>query len=127
MEERRADLCVITEPWEVEDKKEHSNELQKLMNEKGIKYLSTCRLKEKRGGGAALAVRLERFSLTKCKVIVPKGIECVWGIIRPKFPSKICSQIICAAFYSPPKCGRNIPSIEHMMTTLQILLSKFPS
>ena len=80
----------------------------------------------KRGGGAAIATNLKYFSMKKCNVVIPYGLETVWGISRPKFPSREICQIICCAFYSPPQAGKNKNLLDHLTTTLQSLLSNFP-
>ena len=52
MKERLADVCFITEPWEVEDKTEHLQKIEKMLENKGISYISTTRPPTERGGGA---------------------------------------------------------------------------
>ena len=41
----------------------------------GIKYISTARPGSKRGGGAAIAVRQENFTLSKLNIFIPKSVE----------------------------------------------------
>ena len=118
-------LCHFLEPWDDEENTSHKLKIEKMHKEKGISYISTPRPPMKRGGGAAIATNLKFFSMTKCNIIIPNGLETVWGIMRPKFPSKEICQIICCAFYLPPQSGRNKNLIDHLTTTLQSLLTNF--
>ena len=74
------------------------------------------------GGGAAIAVRLEKFTLSKINITLPKNVEAVWGLVKPKFPSEFSSIIICS-FYSSPSMKRNIALIIHIASTLPSLLN----
>ena len=116
----------FSEPWEVEENPSHKLKIEKMLEKKGIYYISTNRPHLKRGGGAGIATDLKFFTMSKCNVNIPSGIETVWGILRPKYPSKEFNQIICCAFYSPPQCGQNKPLLDHLTVTLQGLLSKYP-
>ena len=49
----------------------------------GLKYISTPRA-TKKGGGAAIIVNTEHFSLDKIEVIIPYKLEVIWGLMRPK-------------------------------------------
>ena len=74
---------------------------------KGIKYISTPRPGTKRGGGAAIAARLENFSLSKLNIPIPRSLEVVWGLLKPKvITGKIIVIIVCC-FYSPPRSKKN--------------------
>ena len=90
----------------------------------GIKYISTARPGPKRGGGAAIAVRLENFTLSKLNIFIPKSVEAVWGLLRPKVIVGQVTTIIVCCFYSPPKSRKKNPAlVDHMTETLQCLLS----
>ena len=71
---------------------------------------------------------LSKFSLEKIEVVVPSKIEAVWAIARPKITDKEYQfkEIICAAFYSPPNKRKNSTLIDHICTTAQHLLTKYP-
>ena len=58
--------------------------IEKLLEIQGIKYISTPRPSGRRGGGAAVAVRLEKFTVSKLNIPIPKSIEVVWGLLKPK-------------------------------------------
>ena len=49
----------------------------------GIQYISTSCPGAKRGGGAAIAVRLDKFSISKLNISIPNGLEIVWGLMKP--------------------------------------------
>ena len=92
-----------------------------MLELKGISYISDPRC-GKRGGGAAIAVNLRRFTLSKLNIHVPKGVEAVWGLVKPKEVGKIAAIIVCS-FYSPPDKNRNIKLIDHITASLQSLLN----
>ena len=100
--ERESDLIFLTEVWEKAENKGHQQKLEAMLETKGIKYISTPRPGRKRGGGAALAVRLENFTISKLNISCPRSSEVVWGILRPKVPIGRISTIISCCFYSPP-------------------------
>ena len=125
MEERESDLSFITEVWEVLENKKHQFKLEELFEIRGIKYISTPR-PGRRGGGAAIAVNMKRFNISKLNISLPKGVEAVWGLLKPKsFTGKISSIIVCS-FYSPPKSRKNTVLIDHLTVTLQSLLLSHP-
>ena len=98
-----------------------------MLEIEGLKYISTARM-TKRGGGAAIVVNLEKFTLEKIEVGNPDKLEVVWGLIRPKITVNEGSirEIICAAFYSPPKSRKNPLLLDHLISTTHFLLTKFP-
>ena len=92
----------------------------------GIKYISTPHPGAQRGGGAAIAVRTEKFSISKLNIPIPKSVEVVWGVLKPKVITGKISVIIVCCFYSPPKSRKNPVMIEHITHTLQSLLATHP-
>ena len=94
---------------------------------KGLEYISTPRSGVKRGGGAAIVVNTERFSISKLNVPKPGFLEVVWGLLRPKEVTEKITKIIACSFYCPPKSTRMTALIEHMTLTLQSLLTTFPN
>ena len=68
---------------------------EKLLEDKGVMYISNCRSNNERGGGAALAVSLEKFNLKKLDITIPRNVECIWGILKPKTHCNEYNQIIC--------------------------------
>ena len=85
MLERKVDCGFLTEIWEQVDNKEHMNEIEKMLEISGLKYISSARPPNAKGvsyGGAAIVVNLERFSLEKINVNVPKNLEAVWACVE---------------------------------------------
>ena len=60
------------ELWEKLENKKHQSKLEELLEMEGIQYISTPRPGAKRGGGATIAVRLEKFTISKLNVLIPK-------------------------------------------------------
>ena len=59
---------------------------------------------------------------------VPGKLECVWAMLRPKNISKetkFKGYILCG-FYSPPKSRKNAKLLDHMISTLHMLMTKYP-
>ena len=126
MLERSTDLSFLTEIWEKKENQKHQNKIEELFELKGIKYVSTPRPGTKRGGGAAIAVRTEKFVLSKLNIPIPRCIEIVWGLLKPKMiTGKIVTIIVCC-FYSPPKSRKNTQLLEHITNTLQALRVTHP-
>ena len=90
---------------------------------KGIKYISYPRRNGKRGGGAAVAVNLENFTISKLNIHVPKNVEAIWGLVHPKIYNKNLKSIIVCSFYSPPNQGLNPDLVNHLTLTLNNLLN----
>ena len=93
---------------------------------RGITYISTPRPGTRRGGGAAIVVNTEKFSISKLNISQPNCLEVVWGILKPKEVTGEINKIIVCCFYCPPKSTRKSLLIEHMTLTLQSLLTTFP-
>ena len=96
-------LCaMLSEVWQKANCKKQQFELEKMLNMDEIKYISTPQM-TKRGGGAAICVSLEKFSLDKIEVSNPNKVEFVFGLLRPKKTTFKMKEMIVAAFFSPPK------------------------
>ena len=92
----------------------------------GIKYISTPRPGSQRGGGAAIAVRTEKYEICKLNIPIPKSVEVVWGLLRPKIITGKITVIIVCSFYSPPKSRKNTALLEHITHTVQALRVTYP-
>ena len=92
----------------------------------GLKYISTPRT-AKRGGGAAIIANIENYSLEKIPVLIPYNLEVVWGIMRPKKMTAKIKEFIVGAFYSPPHSKKNSKLLDHLLSTVHHLLSKYPN
>ena len=127
--ERKVDVGFLSEIWEQKQNCEHQFEIEKMLELSGLKYISTPRPPNKKGvsyGGAAIVVNLKKFSCEKLTVFIPSNLEVVWGILRPKNQSTKFKNIIVCSFYSPPNKRRNSKMADHIVTTLQMLSSKYP-
>ena len=82
MLEREIDLSFISEVWEKDDDNYHRQNIEALLEIKGLKYVSTPRSNNKRGGGAALVANTEKFILDKININIPKPLEAVWGLLE---------------------------------------------
>ena len=69
---------------------------------------------------------LPKFSLEKIDVLIPRSVEVVYGLLRPKQPSTQMKEIIVVAFYSPPKSRKKTELMDHIISTCQSLLTKYP-
>ena len=116
MAERNIGAAMLSEVWEKANCKKQQFELEKMLNMEGLKYISTPRL-TKRGGGAAIVVSLEQYTLEKLQVMNPDKEEVVLGLLRPKNRKAKIREIIIAAFYSPPKSRKNPLLLDHLLST----------
>ena len=123
MHERETDLSFLTEVWQKKENKKHQFKLEELLELSGIKYISTPRPWAQRGGGAAIAVRQDKFSISKLNIPLPRTVEVVWGLVKPKVVTGKISKIIVCCFYSPPKSRKNSVLVDHLTVTLQSLLN----
>ena len=124
--ERESDLIFLTEVWEKRENKKHQNKLTEMFEMSGIKYISTPRPGPKRGGGAAIAIRQQKFTLSKLNIPLPSSIEVVWGLLKPKNITGKLSKFIVCCFYSPPRSRKKNILVDHLTLTLQSLLSIHP-
>ena len=126
MKERTTDISFITEIWEKSENKKHQFKLEELFEMEGVKYISTPRPGARRGGGAAIAVRVDDFSIKKLNVHIPSGLEVVWGLLKPRIISGKITKIISCCFYSPPRSKLRSNLVDHISLTLQQLLTTHP-
>ena len=122
MEEREVDICFDSEVWEKAENKKHKQKIESMLEIKGISYISTPRPGKKRGGGAGICVNTEHFQISKLNIQIPKPLEIVWGLLKPKKPIGRINKIIVCSFYSPPWLYKNAKLVDHMTETLQSLL-----
>ena len=126
MRERTTDIAFLTEVWEKKENRKHQFKLEEMLEIGGVKYISTPRPGPQRGGGAAIAVRTEKFTISKLNIPIPKSVEVVWGLLKPKVITGKISVIIVCCFYSPPRSRKNPTLLEHITMTLQSLLANYP-
>ena len=101
MIEREILVALLSEVWEKTSCKKLQHKLEKMFQLDGLKYISTPRT-TKRGGGAAIVVNIEHFSLEKIQVVIPHNLEVVWGLLRPKKTTSKIREMIIGALYFPP-------------------------
>ena len=126
MKERNISLSFVQEVWEKSEDRYHGLEVEKMLEINGLKYISKSRPSNKRGGGVALVVDLEKFSCEKLQVFTPGSVEAVWGLLKPKSADAQCKKIIVCSFYSPPNNGKNTKLADHIVGTLQMLNTLYP-
>ena len=80
----------------------------------------------KRGGGVAFYIR-ETFQVNPLQhVQVPEQLEVLWMWARPsRLPRSVCGLIL-AVLYHPPASPFEDLLIEHLVSTLDILQTKYP-
>ena len=130
IKERSVDICCVSEIWEDNKKKRKRKRrrrsqrfrIEEMLELEGIQYISTPR-RNRRGGGAAIAVCLENFTVSKLNVNIPSNVETVWGMIKPKLPNSLFPSYIVCSFYSPPNLRRNHALVNHLTVTLQNLMN----
>ena len=73
-------------------------------------------------------VNTEKFTCQRLDILVPSKLECVWAILRPKNITKNTQfkEIVLCGFYSAPKSKKNAKLLDHMIGTMQVLLTKYP-
>ena len=124
--ERKLDCIFASEVWEQSENKEHLWEIEKMLEIDGLKYISKSRPAKNRGGGVALIVNLQKYSCERLNINTPKGLEAVWGLLKPKSSDAEIRNIIVCSFYSPPNNGRNTRLADYMVSTLHMLSTKYP-
>ena len=65
MLERNIAVSMVCEVWQKSEDKQHLFEVEKMLELNGLKYVSKSRPSNKRGGGVALVVNQEKFSIEK--------------------------------------------------------------
>ena len=59
--ERESDLIFLTEVWQRKENPKHHAKIERMLEMKGIKYISNPHTGTKRGGGAAIAICHEQL------------------------------------------------------------------
>ena len=128
--ERSVSLGFLQETWEDTENRSHQFEIEKLMEIDGFQYISAPRPKNYHGrsyGGAAIVVNKRNYSCEKLNILVPYNLEIVWSLVKPKKQLAKFKNIISCSFYSHPNRKKNTKMADHIVTTLHMLLSKYPN
>ena len=127
--ERKVDIALLCEIWENEDNVSHQNQIEKMLELHGLKYISSSRPPNYKGvsyGGAAMIVNLKKFQVEKIPVFVPNKLEVVWGLVKPKNGNASFKRLVVCSFYSPPSGGSNSRMADHLTETLQVMTTRYP-
>ena len=128
--QRKITVSLVSETWEqAKGSKKFQAETERLFELYGLQFISCPRPSTQRGGGAAIIVDTNKFYCEKLNVMVPGKLECVWAMLRPKKVSKetVFKEIILCGFYSAPKSRKNRKLLDHIISTLHLLLTKYPN
>ena len=124
--ERAGEIIFLSEVWEKSQNKKHQYQIEKMFEMENISYISTPRPGIKRGGGAALAICTDRFSVSKLNMNIPKPLEIVWALLKPIVFTGEIRKIILCSFYSPPRSRKNAMLIDHISLTYNSLKIQYP-
>lgn len=111
--ETDTNVALITEIWGKGSKKD-LYEIQKLLQMKGIELLFNIR-KDKRGGGTAVGVCAETFSISRVNVAIPKGIEVTIVKVENKKADINKIPIFIFSIYSSPRSKFKSDLIDFLM------------
>ena len=117
-------LSIITEIWGKGSKKD-LYKIQELLEIKGIDLLFDIR-KDKRGGGTAVAVCSESFSMCRVNLSIPKGVEMTVVKIKSKRTDVITKPLIVFSIYSSPRSKYNNDLINFLMMQIPRLKTMYP-
>ena len=109
---RETDICFLTEVWQKQENKKHNYSIEKMLEMKGIFYISTPRPGARRGGGVAMAFPKTRFQVTKLNIEIPKPLKCMFALVKPINQTGKSRRFIAICFYSPPKSKQNAKLID---------------
>ena len=125
---REIQVALLCEIWEKSSNKRYQQEIERMLEMNGLKYISCPRAGGRTGGGVGVVANIEFFSCQKIDMTIPHNLEIIWTMVRPKNPTQglEIKEIICASFYSPPKSRKNSKMIDHIITTVHYLQSSYP-
>ena len=127
MSERATDFSMQSEVWEKKENLKHKNKIEEVLEMKDMSYFSTARPGSKRGGGAAITTKSDRFYTSKLNIQIPQPLEVVWGLLRPKIQIGKVRKIVLCSFYCPPNSRKKSSLIEHLTITINRLKIEHPN
>ena len=126
MEMRETDVCFLVEVWGKSENKRHQIAIESIFEMKGIKYISTPRPGNRRGGGTALACSEHLFHITNLNIHIPSPLEACFALLKPKTPTSKTNKFICCSLYLPPKSKFFNKLAEFLVTTIGRLRTEHP-
>ena len=81
--------------------------------------------KYQRGGGVCIIADLTKVNIQAIDVPNPDNVEPFFALVKPKIQSDI-KEVITFALYSPPRSRKKSKLIDHIVTTIHNLLSRYP-
>ena len=99
--EREIGITLCSETWQKDSNKKLKTDIERLLELDGLQFISCPRPSTKRGGGCAVIVNTNKFTVEKLSVLVPHKLEVVWCLVRPRELDKTTrfKEIIACAFY----------------------------
>ena len=127
MVHRNIQIALLCEVWEKSANKKYQQEIERMLELNGLKYISCPRAGGRTGGGVGIVANSELYSIKKIEIANPFKLECVWTLVRGKTPAQgvDIKDIICASFYSPPNSRKNSKLIDHLISSVHYLQSKY--
>ena len=122
---RQTDICFLTEVWQKLENKKQNYSIEKMLEMKGIFYISTPRPGARRGGGVAMAFPKSRFQVTKLNIEIPKPLECMFALVKPVNQTGKIKKLIAVCFYSPPKSKQNTKLIDLITVEISRLRTQY--
>ena len=77
-------------------------------------------------GDVALIVNSAHFIIQKVDAFVPRNLEVIWRLLKPRNPSSNFKKIIVGSFYSPPDKSKNTKLADYLVSTLHHLITTYP-
>ena len=126
--ERNLDLVLCSETWQKDSNQKLKSNIEKMLEEDGLLFMSCPRPSKRRGGGCAVIVNQTKFTAEQLPIMVPYKLEVVWSLVRPKVVTKstVFKEIIACSFYSAPNYRKNGKLLQHLISQMHQLLVKYP-
>ena len=112
--EMKTDVSIITEIWGKASKDE-LQQIKYLLEMKGIDFIFDIR-KGQRGGGTAIAINAEHFSITRISLPREKGLEVTAAMVKNVGNNNSnCRPLIIFSVYSSPKSKYKTELIDFLI------------
>lgn len=117
LKECNIDVAIISETWERAEPN-----LESLLCLSSYITISKKRPGDNVGGGVAVIIN-SGYSRTEPDLSAPAGVEVIWTVLQP--PNDPTKKIAVAAVYVPPRSRKKAETIEFLISSYFLLLSKF--